>query len=139
MAFDIYTFKDVNVIFGTLELEGFADGDDVVNAVPTTEQFTTMAGARGDVVRTQTNDNRFTTTIKLLQTSASNKALAAIYNVDKLSGIGVAPLTIQNKETGELLFGANSWIQKVPDFTRGQNPNPVSWIFDTASMIYLIA
>ncbi len=137
MSFNKYTFKDVNVIYGTLILEGFAEGDDVVNVEPTAEQFTTVAGAKGDVVRTQTNDNRAIATVNLLQTSKSKAALLALYNVDKLTGAGVLPLTIQNKETGELIFSANSWIQKAPVFTRGQNPNSVPIIFELADMLYV--
>ena len=129
MAFGNYSFTNVNVIFGILEIQGFAEGDDVVNIVFDTEQFTDVAGAKGDVTRTQTNDNRATVTVKLLQTSQSYKELMALYNVDRETGANVQPLTVINKETGETFVGNNSWIQKAPDLVRGQNANAVEFTF----------
>jgi len=131
MAFGNYSFTNVNVIFGILEIQGFGEGDDVVNITFDTEQFTDQAGAKGDVVRTQTNDNRATITVKLLQTSPSYKELMALYNLDRETGANVLPLTVINKETGETFVGNNAWIQKSPDVVRGQNANTVEFTFRT--------
>ena len=133
--FKNYSFSNVNAIFGILELEGFAEGDDVIGTVMEKEQFSDMAGAKGDVVRSQTNDNRVTITIKLLQTSKSVKALIDIYNADKELGTGVAPLNIEDKETGETFISLNAWITKIPDIKRGQNPNVMEFIFRADSFI----
>ena len=127
--FGNYSFTNVNVIFGILEVQGFAEGDDVVNIVFDTEQFTDTAGAKGDVTRTQTNDNRATVTVKLLQTSQSYKDLMNLYNIDRESGANVSPLTVINKETGETFVGNNAWINKAPDIVRGQNANTVEFNF----------
>ncbi len=131
MAFGNYSFKNVNAIFGITEIQGFAEGDDVVNITFDTEQFADQAGAKGDVVRTQTNDNRATVTIKLLQTSESYKELMALFNLDRQTGANVLPLTVINKETGETFVGNNAWIQKAPDMVRGQNANAVEFTFRT--------
>ena len=137
MAFGNYSFTNVNVIFGILEIQGFAEGDDVVNINFDTEQFTDVAGAKGDVTRTQTNDNRATVTVKVLQTSTSYKELMALYNLDRETGANVLPLTVINKETGETFVGNNSWINKNPDVVRGQNANAVEFTFrvDTGTFI----
>ena len=127
--FKNYSFSNVNVIFGILELQGFADGDDVVTIEFETDQFDDMAGAKGDVVRSQTNDNRCTVTVKLLQTSLSNKPLTVIYNVDKELGTGVNPLVVEDKETAETYVINNAWIKKYPTVTRGKAPNVTEWIF----------
>lgn len=139
MALGNYSFTNVNAIFGILEIQGFGEGDDVVNITFDTDQFSDMAGAKGDVTRTQTNDNRATVTIKLLQTSQSYKELIALYNVDKLSGAGILPLTVINKETGETFVGNNAWIIKLPDIVRGQNANVVEFTFRTDSGTFIIA
>ena len=136
--FKNYSFKNVNVIFGIEELEGFAEGDDVVVVEPETDEFTDQAGAKGDVVRTQTNDNRCTVTVKLLQTSKSNKVLAGLFNLDRESGVGVAPLIIQNKETGETITINNAWVSIKPTFTRGQSPNSMDWVFRGDFYTYII-
>lgn len=127
--FKTFSFSNVNVIFGILELQGFADGDDVVNIEVETDQFNDLAGAKGDVVRSQTNDNRCTVTVKLLQNSGSNKELTTVYNTDRETGVGVAPMVIEDKETGETYVINNAWIQKFPTVIRGQNINAMEWIF----------
>ena len=131
MAFGNYSFTNVNVIFGILEISGFAEGDDVVNISFETEQFKDVAGAKGDVARVQTNDNRATITVKLLQTSSSYKVLMDLFNLDRETGANVLPLTVTNKETGETFVGNNTWINKAPDIVRGQNANVVEFKFRT--------
>ena len=127
--FDNYTFSNVNVIFGILELLGFADGDDVVSVDFDTEQFVKLVGAKGDVVRSQTNDNSCTVVVKLLQTSQSNKDLTIVYNADRETGAGAAPMIVNDKETGETYTINNAWIQKFAKVTRGQGPNIMEWTF----------
>ncbi len=127
--FKTFSFSNVNVIFGILELQGYGDGDDVVNIEFEDNQFNDLAGAKGDVVRSQSNDNRCTVTVKLLQTSISNKELTAIYNTDRDAGAGVFPMTIEDKETGEVFTINNAWIQKYPNVVRGQNVNIMEWMF----------
>jgi hypothetical protein len=139
MAFGNYSFTNVNVIFGILEIQGYAEGDDVVNINFDTEQFTDVAGAKGDVTRTQTNDNRATVVVKLLQTSQSYKELMALYNIDRETGANVQPLTVINKETGETFVGNNCWINKNPDVIRGQNANSVEFTFRVDFGTFVIA
>lgn len=132
--FKNYSFSNVAVIFGILELKGFAKGDDVVTIELETDQFIDIAGAKGDVVRSQSNDNRCTVTVKLLQTSLSNKELTPIYILDKETGVGVYPLVIEDKETKETYVINNAWIQKYPGVTRGQGINTMDWVFRGDSM-----
>ena len=127
--FNNYSFKNVNVIFGILELQGYADGDDVVKIDPDANLFEKIVGAKGDVARSQTNDNSCTISVKLLQTSVSNKELTALFVADRESGAGTAPMIINDKETGETFIINNAWIQKAPSVSRGQNINAMEWIF----------
>lgn len=133
--FKNYSFTNVNVIFGILELTGFFEGDDVVTVEMETDQFVDLAGAKGDVVRAQTNDNRCTITVKLMQTSVSNKELTAVYNTDDATGIGVQPMIIEDKETGEKYIINNAWISRYPTTVRGQGVQSKDWIFRGDSMI----
>lgn len=127
--FKTFSFLNVNVIFGILELDGYADGDDAVTIEMETDQFNDLAGAKGDVVRSQSNDNRCTVTVKLLQNATSNVLLAALYNTDRATGTGVVPMIIEDKETGEAYIINNAWIQKFPTVSRGQNINSMDWVF----------
>ena len=117
------------MIWGILELQGFADGDDVVDIEVEVDQFNDIAGAKGDVARSQTNDNRCTITVKLLQTSKSNKPLTDAYNLDRETGAATAPMIVNDKETGETYTINNAWIKKYPKVTRGQSVQPMEWIF----------
>ena len=131
MALGNYSFKNVNVIYGINEIQGFAEGDDVVNIDFNTDQFTMVVGAKGDATRTQTSDNSALIVVKLLQTSLSYKTLMNLYNLDRETGAGVLPLTVINKETGETFVGNNAWIVKAPTIVRGQNANAVEFTFAT--------
>ena len=128
-TFTNYTFTNVNVIFGTIELEAFGEGDDVVRIESDVEQFRKLVGAKGDVTRSQTNDNSCTVTIKLLQTSVSNKELNAVYLLDRETGAASAPMIINDVETGETYTINNSWIERPPVIIRGQSVNNMEWVF----------
>jgi len=129
--FGNYSFKNVNAVYGISEIQGFAEGDDVVNIDFNADQFTMVVGAKGDATRTQTNDNSALIVIKVLQTSPSYKELLAQYNLDRETGANVQPLVVINKETGETFVGNNAWIVKPPAMTRGQNANAVEFTFAT--------
>ncbi len=131
MALGNYSFKNVNAVYGISEIQGFAEGDDVVNIDFNTDQFTMVVGAKGDATRTQTNDNSALIVIKVLQTSPSYKELLTQYNLDRETGANVLPLVVVNKDTGELFVGNNAWIVKPPQLIRGQNANAVEFTFAT--------
>ena len=136
--FKNFSFKNLNVIYGILELEGYADGDDVVTIEYDADQFVKLVGAKGDVTRTQTTDNSCTITIKLLQTSKSNVELMALYNADRETGSGILPLIVNDKETNESYIVNNAWIMKAPSIVRGANPNTMDWIFQGDFMTSVI-
>ncbi len=126
--FKNFSFNNINVIFGIQEIEGFAKGDDVVSIEYDADQFVKVVGAKGDVTRTQTADSSSTMTIKLLQTSKSNAILMAQFNIDRLTGAGVLPFIVNDKETGESHIVNNAWIMKPPAVVRGANPNTMDWV-----------
>lgn len=128
--FENYSFSNVDVVWGIIEFEGYDEGDDVVNVEHLNDQFTSRAGAKGDVARAQSSDNRCSITIKLLQTSSTNKLLKAIYRADKLAGTGVFPMTIVDKEADEVYYMNNAWITKFPAVVRGQGVNAMEWSFE---------
>jgi hypothetical protein len=130
MSFENYSFRNVNVIFGIIEFEEFADGDDIVSIDPAGPQWNKTVGGKGDVVRSQTSDNTGTCSIKLLQTSKTNKLLYAQYLTDRETQIGVAPLWVSNKETGKKHIMNNAWIQGEPVDTEGQTVPITTWIFE---------
>jgi len=119
-----YSFRNVSVIFGTHEVVGFADGDDVVTIEPASDGFTKIVGAKGEVSRAAVNDESVTVKLKLQQTSSSVPVLQNLYLADKASGAGVLPMLVNDLETGESFTIKNAWIKKQPSIVRGQNQNP---------------
>lgn len=136
--FKTFSFKNVNVIFGISEIQGFADGDDAVKIEGNIDAFTLVVGAKGDATRTQTNDDSVTVTLKLLQTSSSYPILQNIHTLDKETGAGVLPMTITDKETGETFIIPFTWINKQPAIVRGQNQNPYEIIFSGNKLIPVV-
>ena len=133
-----YSFKNVNVIFGVVELTGFADGDDVVSIVPASDGIGKIVGAKGEVTRSMLNDESVSITIKLLQTSSSVPILQNLYLADKATGAGALPMLITDVETGESFSVKNAWIKKQPEIVRGQNQNPYSIEFDGDVLIPVV-
>ena len=128
-AFKTQSFKNVDVIYGVDDLEGFGEGDDVVVITPNTEQFTMIVGAKGDVARSQTSDNSCLVKVKLLETANSNKTLMDAYNLDRETGSNTKPMIVINKETGKLSKINNAWIVGYPEEVLGQGVNMQEWTF----------
>ena len=134
-SFKSFSFQNVNFIVGGLEITGWAEGDDVLTITPMNPQWNSIAGAKGDVVRSQSSDHRVNVTAKILQSSVSNAEMTALYNIDKLTGAGSFPAVASDKETGELFVFSQLWFTQYATITRGQNVNTMEWQFEGASMI----
>lgn len=139
MSFETYSFKNLDVIWGIIEFEEFADGDDIVTIVAETPQWNKTIGGKGDTVRAQTSDNSCTITVKLLGTSKTNKLLYELYNLDRTTQIGVGPFIASNKETGKKSIVKNAWIQKLPDESQGQNVPILTWTLDGDFLTTVVA
>jgi hypothetical protein len=127
-----FSFLNVGFVYAGNIISGFNEGDDAISLSFLTDQFQSIAGAKGDVVKTQTNDNRVSLVVKLLQGVNSNRILKDIYNTAIITGLGSFPATIQDKQNREAYFINNLWIMKAPDFVRGQGVNAVEWRFEGA-------
>lgn len=130
MSFNTYSFKAVDVIWGIIEFEEFADGDDIVTIVTETPQWNKTVGGKGDAVRSQTSDNSCTVTVKLLETSKTNKLLYIAFNSDRETQIGIGTMIVINKDTGKKSIINNAWIQKLPDESQGQAVPVLTWTLD---------
>jgi len=137
-SFKTFSFRDCDVIFGIIEFQEFDEGSDSVSMSMAKEQWKKKVGAKGDVVRIQTNDNSAELRVNLLQTSRTNKDLFIQYNLDKETGGGVAPFVIRNRETGETYIANNAWIKQAPDVNRGNDDSTMAWVFDADSVTHLI-
>lgn len=133
----VYDPENVIVSVGGADIHGWADGS-FVSLVQTTDDFSTVVGSDGEVVRSRSNDHRATLTLTLTQTSDSNDVLSAIANADRLAanGAGVAPLLIRDKANGRALYtAAECWIAKMPDVTYDRTATGRAWKIEIANLI----
>lgn len=135
--FGSYSFKNVSAIFGITEINGWADGDDCLIVTPAQDRFSKVVGAKGDVVRSASNDFSVEITIKLLQTSETNNSLNLLRIADEETGTGVFPFIYTDTSTGESYFVKNAWITKMPTVTRGRNQNVMEWTLHGDNSVFL--
>ena len=135
--FGSWSFKDASAIIGIVEVTGWADADDVLVIEPAQARFTKIVGARGDVTRSQSNDMSVKITLKLLQTSATNKVLQDLVTLDNETGAGVVPF-IYNTPNGESYFVANAWVESQPTYSRGRSQNDMTWVLEGDAGIPLL-
>lgn len=109
-----YSASKVKIIVGPHLVTGVAP-DTFVNIEPVSEGTVSESGAYGDVARAMSLDGRHNITITLQQTSSSNKALSALYQLDQATdGGGTVPVLITDL-SGGTIFAGEGWIKKMPN------------------------
>ncbi len=124
----IYDFDQYIISFNGIPIEGFANGT-AVSLTPEGPLFNDDVGVDGQVTRTKNNDNRWTCTFSLMQTSSSNPLLSAVALLDSNSpnGAGVGALLIKDLNGTTVFVGAQAWIQKWPELTLERTPTARDW------------
>lgn len=131
-----YDPSQVTIIFAGIPISGFADGT-FVSVEQNEDSFTLQVGTDGEGTRSKTNNRSGRVTLTLMQSSASNDALAAIHSLDVLSpsGDGIGPLLIKDN-SGRSLFSADAaWIVKPPTGEFGREATSREWIIETDHLI----
>lgn len=131
-----YDPDKVQVYFGGLLLQGFADGE-YITVEQMSDAFQDVVGTDGEVARSKSNDNRAKVVIKLLQTSLSNAQLSAIHTADLLAGngAGVSTFQMQDLQGGTLVHGEQAWIVKFPDNSMDRTAKSREWEIHIASVV----
>jgi hypothetical protein len=124
-----YDAKKVSVIIDGQPLHGFGDGDFI--QITTTDRFSKIVGADGEVARGLSNDRTATITITLLQTSKANAVLQSMWEADAEDGTGMKAIEISDGQ-GESKFHADqAWVTKIPDISYGVGVGTRQWIIAT--------
>jgi hypothetical protein len=134
MGVKTYDPKQVIITFGAHIFSGFADGE-FITITPTSERFTKMSGADGEVARSKSNDNTHEVTITLLQTSISNQYLSGIVALDRFGNAGKAPLKITDLSGNALFIWNEAWIRQPPDVSFDKEITERAWVFDTGQVV----
>jgi hypothetical protein len=132
-----YSFKDIAVLVSAPpaipehQVTGFADGDDVIMIERNTENAKYKVGAGGQMAVAITADRTGKITLKLQQTSPSNKIFNAIHSLQQAGPRKMAPVQIflqdlSRQDTAVALAGV---IEKLPSISRGEGINNQEWVF----------
>jgi hypothetical protein len=129
-----YDPKKVIITFGGVPIGGYADGT-FVQVDPSGDFFTKKVGADGEVARAMSNDNTHTVVITLQQSSLSNPYLSACKNMDKLTGLGMLPLSITDLNGATLFTWPQAWVTGDPSWGYAKENTDRAWTFNTGQAV----
>lgn len=124
-----YDPKLVVITYGGVPITGFAE-DTFVEIAPAEEGFTRKVGADGEVVRSHSANTCCDVTVTLMQSSLSNQVLSAAAVADRLSGVGLAPLSITEITSGTTFFFPQAWVE-MPTVGFAKEAGERAWTFHT--------
>jgi hypothetical protein len=125
-----YDAKKVIITLGGVPIGGYADGT-FVQIDPNGETWTKKVGADGEVARSLSNDNTSTIQITLMQTSLSNHYLRTVMAADRLTGLGMLPLSFTDLNTMEVHFWPQAWVSTTPGTGRAKETTDTQWTIHT--------
>lgn len=133
MATKTYNPKRVLVSFANQLITGFMDGT-FIAATRNDDSFTIAVGTDGEVARSASANRSGRVTFTLMQTSASNDALAAQMAIDELTNLGTGALFIKDASGRTLISAAEAWIVKPADGEFAKEIGPREWIIETGNL-----
>ena len=125
-----YDPKKVILTLGGVPIGGYADGT-FVQIDPNGDTWTKKVGADGEVNRAKSNDNTATVQITLMQTSLSNAYLRQVEKADRLTGLGMLPLSFTDLNTMETKFWPQAWVSVTPSIGRAKETTDTQWTLHT--------
>ncbi len=131
----VYDLDQVTFAFGPILADGYSDNG-AISIEQASAGFIKKVGLDGKVTRSKVYDESASITLSLMQTSAVNALMSAVYNLDKASpnGAGVGPLYIRVRGTLTVYSAAEAWISKAPDAALTNEATPREWIIDCAKL-----
>lgn len=116
---------------------GFADGE-YFTGEPASDAVNEVVGTDGEVVISQSADNRWNCMLKLHEAGDFNVYMAQLYNLKKRANgtTGVFPLLYKDADTGEVLVGPDAWIKKAPSISKDKQATFREWSITIGSAEY---
>jgi len=136
-----YDASEVSLIVGAIEIDSGRAKGPFVRVEMESDDFDDDVGADGEVVRWKTHDRRATVTVTLMASSASNQALSALSNLDRLTpnGAGVVPFLLEDRNGDTVLESLECWVKKQPPVEYGAEPGTREWVLRLSNVQGLIA
>jgi hypothetical protein len=131
MSLKTYDPKKVILVIGGVPIGGYADGTFILFE-RTTDMFSKVVGADGEVSRAKSNDKTGQFTITLLQTSDSNDILSGIAELDERLNSGVVPAILKEMNGTTTIFSGTVWVRKKPNIEYSKEVTNREWVLDAA-------
>ena len=128
-----YDPKKVLVIFGARQLTGMAE-DSIVSIAPLGDGMQIFVGADGETTRSVDPNATFEITVSLSTVSTSNEYLSNMYNYDRETGNGIAPLLVKDLAGATLFSAPEAWIANFPESAKGRTIDTQEWVFNTGAV-----
>jgi len=126
-----YGFGNVTAIFDAAhEVTGYAAGDDAIKAERSVDGAGHVMGADGSMAMFISSDKSGTVTLKLLQTSSTNRYLLQRYALQEAGAKTFVPINLAVKDTHRLdvITGIAGYLKKLPALQRGEKPTEQEWV-----------
>lgn len=135
----VYSLQAHTIVFALFPVNQGAAEDGILKVTEADDAFKAKVGADGTVVRSQTGNQLFKATLKLLYTSAINAELSALHVADRLStnGTGVGPFLLKDNNGSTVFEATSAWITKWPDFEIGKEVGMLEWPIDCVGQLFL--
>ena len=134
-ALKTYDAGKVIVQVGPVTVTGFSDGD-TVSVERNEDTFTLQVGTDGDGTRSKTNNRSGKFTLSVMQSSAANKALSAIFLLDELANSGVVPVLVKDGSGASFYAAATAWLMKPPTADFKREAGAREWVIETDNMAW---
>jgi hypothetical protein len=125
--------KKVVITYGGVPIGGFADGT-FIDIAPAGEGFTRKVGADGEVMRSMSNNNTHDVTLTLQQSSLTNQYLSTCNQADRLTGLGMLPLSITDINGTTLCFWPQAWVEVPSSWGYATEDTDRAWVFHTGQI-----
>lgn len=122
-----YSILNGSFLVNGVDIEGFANGDDVLTVARREDTLSDVIGADGEMTVSVSGDKSGTMVFRLMQSSDSNKYLSGLF-VAQESGV-FAPIFAQFKDTvtNDFVNLTQGYITRPADMIRGTGVNVQEW------------
>src|ERR1019366_5461367 len=132
MAIDVkvYDSSSVSIVFLAVPIDSGYDEDEFLTIEQEEDDFEVVKSTDGTLTRSRREDRGTVVTIKLIQESDANSALAAINALDRSApnGAGVGPFLARNRNGLAIFAASKAWIMGPPkDVTFARGAKARSW------------
>jgi hypothetical protein len=125
----VYSFQNIVMIINGVEITGWAEGDDVISVKRRNDSASDKVGAAGEMMVSLSADKSGEIGFKLQQTSASNRFLNNLVQLQEAGSNLFVPVTVTVQDTfrRDSASGTVGYLKKPADFQRGAQGSNQEW------------